>query len=108
VSELRSLDEAMERTLGDEHLATDVRDPRKDSSPNHPADRVLGDLQDLGALGDGVDGRLAGAEAMKVGPETVADRPADGGLDQPFDAVRCRRGSRGFKGLQRWRRDPVG
>ena len=45
---------------------------------------------------------------MKVGPETVADRPADGGLDQPFDAVRCRRGSRGFKGLQRWRRDPVG
>jgi hypothetical protein len=108
VSELRSLDEAMERTLGDEHLATDVRDPRKDSSPHHPADRVLGDLQDLGALGDGVDGRLAGAEAMKVGPETAADRPLDGGLDQPFDAEDRRRDGRARDGVQWWRIDPVG
>jgi hypothetical protein len=35
----------MERTLGDEILAADVWDPRKDSSPHHSADRVLGDLQ---------------------------------------------------------------
>ena len=41
LNELRSLDQAVERTLGDEDLAADVRDPRKDSSPHHPADRVL-------------------------------------------------------------------
>jgi hypothetical protein len=98
----------MERTLGDEHLAADVRDPWKDSSPHHPADRVLGDLQDLGALGDGVDGRLARAEAMQVGPKAVADRPLDGGLDQPFDAVGRRRGGHVRHGVQWWRLDSLG
>jgi hypothetical protein len=90
----------MERTLGDEHLAADVRDPWKYSSPHHPADRVLGDL--------GVDGRLAGAETVQVGPETAADRPLDGGLDQPFDADDRRRDGRARDGVQWWRIDPVG
>ncbi|MGD0085413.1 MAG: hypothetical protein ABSD78_19860 [Acidimicrobiales bacterium] len=98
----------MERTLGDEDLAADVRDPRKHSSPHHPPDRVLGDLQDLGALGDCVNGRLASAEAVQVRPEAAADRPFDSGLDEPFDAVGCGRGGHARGGVQWWRIDPVG
>jgi hypothetical protein len=93
---------AMERALGDEDLAVDVRDPRKHSFAHHPPDRVFGDLQHLSTLCDRVDGRLAGAQAVQVGTEAAADRSLDGRhgigavfLSAPTDepAISCRQRS---------------
>ena len=61
------VDQAVERPLGDEDLAAQVGHPREHSSSHHPPDRVLRHLENLGALGDCVNGRLAGAEAAQVG-----------------------------------------